>query len=151
MATPDFRTPPALRVARTFAAPREKVFRAWTDPQAVKHWFLGESEGHWTQEPDLDARTGGGYRFTGTSEGKPWCIHGTYLEVKAPERLVFTWEWEDYPAPGDSGDTLVTVKLFERGGQTEVVLTHEKFATEAARQDHATGWVGCLDAMAKVV
>jgi uncharacterized protein YndB with AHSA1/START domain len=97
------------------------------------------------------ARTGGGYRFTGTSGGKAWCIHGTYLEVKAPERLVFTWEWKDYPAPGDSGDTLVTVELFERGGQTELVLTHEKFATEAARQDHATGWVGCLGAMAKLL
>ncbi len=37
------------------------------------------------------------------------------------------------------------------GTAAELVLTHEKFATEAARQDHATGWVGCLGAMAKLL
>lgn len=150
MPTTD-RPPLALRVARTFAAPRARVFRAWTDAQAIKQWFIEPSDGRWTREPELDARPGGRYRFTGESGGKAWNVHGTYREVDPPAKLVFTWEWEDYPAPGDSGNTLVTVEFLDRDGRTEVVLTHEGFSTEAARQDHATGWDGCFDAIARLL
>lgn len=151
MGTTKAGAPIALRVARSFAAPRERVFRALIDPEAVKKWFIEPSEGRWTQEPELDAKPGGHYRLTGESKGKPWSIHGTYREVRAPERLVFTWEWEDYPEPGDSGDTVVTVELFDREGATELVLTHERFTSQAARDDHAQGWAGCFDAIERLV
>ena len=147
MPTTESRAPLSLRATHTFAASRERVFRAWTEPEAVKKWFIEPTEGHWTQEPELDARVGGHYRFTGESGGKPWSIHGTFREVQAPERLVFTWLWEDHPNPGDSGDTVVTVEFFARGAHTEVVLTHERFTSEAARDDHETGWAGCFDAI----
>lgn len=71
--------------------------------------------------------------------------------MKAPERLVFTWLWEDHPNLGDSGDTLVTVELFDRGGRTELILTHEGFVSEAAREDHATGWEGCFHAIQRLL
>ena len=151
MATPETRTALSVRITRSFAAPREKVFRAWTDPVAIKRWFIEPSEGSWTEEPVVDARPGGNYRLTGESGGKPWCIHGTYKDVTPPERLVFTWLWEDYPNVGDSGDTLVTVEFHDRGGRTELVLTHERFTTEAARKDHAQGWEGCLDGIGSVL
>lgn len=151
MAKTDTRAPISLRVTRTFAAPRDKVFRAWTDPQAIRQWFIEPSEGSWTKEPELDARPGGHYRFTGESGGKPWSIHGTYREVKTPEKLVFTWQWEDHFATGDSGDTVVTVEFFDRSGHTEVVLTHERFPSEAARDEHAKGWEGCLDAIQRLL
>ena len=148
---PETTGPLSLRVARTFAAPRDKVFRAWTDPQAARQWFIEASEGHWTQEPELEARVGGHYRFTGESGGKAWSIHGTFREVKAPEKLVFTWLWEDHPNPGDSGDTVVTLEFLDRGGHTELVLTHERFPSEAARNDHATGWAGCFDGIERLL
>ena len=150
MPTTD-RPPLALRITRTFAAPRERVFRAWTDPQAIKKWFIEPSDGSWTREPEIDARPGGAYCFTGESNGKPWDIHGTYREVDPPAKLVFTWEWEDHPAPGDSGDTLVTVEFLDRGERTEVVLTHERFPSEASRKDHETGWDGCFDSIERVL
>jgi uncharacterized protein YndB with AHSA1/START domain len=101
----------------------------------------------WTEPPELDARPGGHYRFTVAKEDKVWSIHGTYREVRAPERLVFTWQWENDPIRGDAGDSLVTIEFFDRGGRTEVVLTHEKLANEAIRKEHAAGWAGCLDAI----
>ncbi|HSB62310.1 MAG TPA: SRPBCC family protein [Vicinamibacteria bacterium] len=147
MATPPHPASLSLRVSRTFAAPRHAVFRAWTDPAAIRQWFIEPTGGRWTEEPRVDARPGGEYRLAGESGGKRWCIHGVYREVKPPERLVFTWLWEDHPNPGDSGDTVVTVEFLERGGRTEVVLTHHGFADEAARKDHATGWGECYDAI----
>lgn len=143
--------PLSLRTSRTFPAPREAVFRAWTEAEAVKRWFIEPGEGRWTEEPQLDPRPGGLYRFAGESGGKAWCVHGTYREVKAPERLVFTWEWEDYPEKGDSGRTLVTVEFHDRGGQTELSLTHEGFSHEASREDHRKGWDGCLDAIQELL
>jgi len=141
----------SLSTRRRFTAPRETVFKAWTEVAAVKQWFIEASEGRWTEEPQLDPRPGGQYRFAGISGAKAWCIHGTYREVKPPERLVFTWLWEDYPNPGDSGDTLVTVEFFERDGGTEIVLKHELLPNQAARADHAGGWEGCLDAIGRLL
>ncbi len=141
----------ALQVTRTFSAPRDRVFRAWTEAAAIRNWFIEPTGGEWTEEPRVDARPGGNYRLAGRSGGKSWCIHGVYREVEPPKRLVFTWLWEDYPNPGESGDTLVTVEFRARGPETEVVLTHEGFANESARRDHTTGWQECFDAIAKLL
>ena len=76
------------------------------------------------------------------------CI-GTYREVRAPERLVYTWAWES-PSPFD-GETVVTVEFIDRGDATEVVLTHELFSSEEARDEHEKGWNGVLDQLAKAL
>jgi uncharacterized protein YndB with AHSA1/START domain len=141
----------ALRVTRTFAASRERVFRAFIDPKAVRVWFAAPSYLSWTEPPAIDPRPGGLYRFTVQGRGRVWCIHGAYVEVKAPERLVFTWLWENDPERGDSGDTLVTVEFHDRGGRTEVVLTHERLAAGVVHDQHATGWAECLEAIAKLL
>jgi len=65
----------------------------------------------------------------------------------------------EYPPPAElpragcskHGDTLVTIELFDRGGKTEVVLTHEKFPSDAARDEHNKGWAGCLDRLSQYV
>ncbi len=142
--------PAAVRVARTFAAPREKVFRAWIDPAAVRIWFAPPGAA-WTDPLELDARTGGRYRWTVTVGQKVYTIYGTYREVKPPEKLVFTWEWQNDPDRGESGDSLITVEFHDRGGRTEVVLTQTGFPSEASREDHHKGWEKCLDSIAKLV
>jgi len=149
MAEPN--RPLSLRATRTFATPREKVFRAWTTPEAVKRWFIEPGDGRWTEEPQLDPRPGGRYRFAGESGGKPWCVQGTYREVRPPELLVFTWEWDDHPNPGDTGRTLVTVDFVDRHGTTELILTQEGFPHEVSREDHSTGWAGCFDSMERLL
>jgi uncharacterized protein YndB with AHSA1/START domain len=141
MATPQEEAPIALRLTQVFRAPREKVFRAWTDPEALKNWFA-PSEKYVTRIPRLDVRVGGAYRIEMEIEGQAHIVTGTYREVSPPQRLVFTWKWETEPK---HGDTLVTIEFLDRGGKTEVILTHERFPSETARDEHNKGWAGCLD------
>ena len=100
----------------------------------------------------LDLREGGAYRLEGTVGDKPWAIWGTYLEVRPPEKLVYTWQWDNDPTLGEpQGDTVVTVEFRDRGPETELVVTHERFATAKARDEHGEGWKGCLDRLARLV
>jgi len=148
MATLDAKAQTTLQLTRTFAAPRGKVFRAWTDPEEVKRWF--HPPGYETPSAEIDLRVGGRYRLgmRKLPDGEVFYLSGTYREVRRPERLVYTWQWEAEP---ELGDTLVTVQFHDRGGSTEVVLTHELFPTEKARQEHERGWSGGLDNLAKIL
>ena len=140
----DTQNPDArLQVRRTFAAPREKIFAAWTEPEKMIGWLCRVTPKHTMKILELDARPGGRYRFeVNTPEGERHLLSGEYRDVTPPERLVFTWTLDGNP---DVGETLVTVKLFARGRSTELVLTHERFATRAWRDRHAVGWDGCFD------
>ena len=82
---------------------------------------------------------------------KRWRIHGIFREVKPPLRLVFTWLWENDPIHGESGDSLVTIEFHDRGGRTEVVLTHEQLPSAVSREEHASGWQRCLEDIARWV
>ena len=108
----------------------------------------------WFIEPDgdmrvveMDLRAGGRYRLEGRIGDKPWAVWGTYREVTPPSKLVYTWSWENDPALGEplASGSVVSVEFHERGAETEVVVTHEGFATERARTEHNAGWVGCLE------
>lgn len=137
-----------LQLKRTFQAPREKVFRAWTAPEELKKWW--GPEGYATPSVEVDLRVGGKYRFgmSKLPEGDVFYLAGTYREVSPPEKLVYTWCWEAEP---ELGETLVTVEFRARGDSTEVVLTQELFLTEKVRDDHVRGWSSSLDRLAKVV
>lgn len=147
MASPQPTSETALRLSRSYPAPREEVYRAWTDPQALEHWFAPDPE-FVTKVPILELRPGGRYRVEMTKGGATHVAVGRYQEVRPAERLVFTWKWETDPDRGTE-DTIVTVEFLDRGGSTEVVLTHEKFPNAAARDDHGKGWTGCLEMLAR--
>lgn len=79
---------------------------------------------------------------------------GTYLEVKPPEKIVFTWSWFQEVADAANVDmhpgstvTEVTVEFFERGQQTEIVLTHRGLGST----DHEHGWIGRLNELEKTL
>jgi len=113
----------------------------------VKIWFASPSHLRWLEEPLLDLRPGGNYRFTVGDGKNVWTIHGSYLEVRPPERVQFTWLWENDPIHGDAGDSVVTVDFEVRGAGTQVLLTHEGLPSERSRKEHDQGWAGCLDAL----
>ncbi len=142
MADPKSSPATTLRVERTFAAPREKVFRAWTDPEELKKWF--GPVGYSTLIAEVDLRVGGQYRLgmRKLPNGEIFYLVGMYREVRPPEKLVYTWFWESQP---EQGETLVTVEFLARGNSTEVMVTHELFSTDKARDDHDKGWNSCLD------
>lgn len=137
----------SLELKRRFAAPREKVFRAWTDPEAVKQWHAsGEYQTHIAE---LDLRVGGRYRFEfkQLSDGTLIPVWGTYREVRPPERLVYTWTVEKPDM--NMGETVVTVEFLDRGKETEVVLRHELFPNAEVREEHKQGWNSCFDRLPK--
>jgi len=153
MATPA--TAEAVIVKRTFAAPREKVFAAWANPALMARWFCRCAGHPPTRVLEADVRSGGSYRIEveGPKQGAPGTMlyrgWGTYREVRPPERLVFTWNWEH----DEFKDTLVTVE-FQSLGQsdfTEVTLTHELLPTEKARAEHKQGWGECFDMLERVL
>jgi len=139
-----------LQMRRTFAAPRERVFRAWTDASELASWFA-PSPDFAIVIPELDLRVGGKCEVEmHHKSGTVHRLHSVYREVKPPEKIAFTWQWE---AEAAAPETLVTVEFFElqkgdSGGSTEVVLTHERFTSEEEKQKHNHGWAGCLDQLA---
>jgi uncharacterized protein YndB with AHSA1/START domain len=147
MAIPEVRPDTTLRLERTIAAPREKVFAAWTQAEAVARWFA-PGAAYKCAVPALEARPGGVYRIEmAHSGGNVHFVGGVYREVVAPSRLVFTWGWEKNP---ERGQTLVTVELFEQGAGTRLVLTHELFPSIEVRDSHKAGWNGGLDQIVKM-
>ena len=139
-----------LFLSRTFAAPRARVFRAWTEPEALKEWWL-PAAGFRVPAVEVDLRAGGAYRIhMENPQGERFAVAGSYREVNPPERLVYTWHWEG-TQHDDIGETLVTVEFAERGSSTEVRITHELFPTPAVRDRHGQGWAGCLDTLGDVV
>jgi uncharacterized protein YndB with AHSA1/START domain len=136
-----------LRLERSFDAPRERVFDAWVNPELLRRWWASQPD--WTSPgAEVDLRVGGRYRLSmrDPGDGAVHSVVGEYREVRRPERLVYTWSWEGDPAEMEgSAGTLVTVEFHAEGEQTRVVVTHEGFASDGARDLHAGGWSGCLD------
>jgi uncharacterized protein YndB with AHSA1/START domain len=100
-------------MTREFDAPRELVFRAHTDPALVQRWWA--PEGMTIDIDKLDARSGGEWRFVQRGQnGEEYAFHGVYHEVKVPERIIWTFEFE--PMPGHV--LLETMTFEEHEGKT---------------------------------
>ena len=142
-------TVPALVIRRTYGAPPEQVFEAWTTPELAKQ-FLGPNEVK-AAEVEMDVRVGGAYRIVmQMPDGDRWIVGGVYREVRRPDRLQMTWRWKE-DDPSAERDTLLTLEFNPHGSGTELVLTHEQFASEESRASHAHGWEAILDAVGRVL
>ncbi len=118
--TTTFETPTDLeiRATRTFRAPRELVFDAWTSPEHLPHWMTGPPG--WTMPVcEIDLRPGGAWRFVWRKDdGTEMEMSGVYDEITRPERVVNTESWGcEWP------DTLNTLVLTEADGYTTAVMT----------------------------
>ena len=108
---------PTIRITRDFDAPREKVFRAWTDPELVARW-LGPRDSS-IRIDSWDARTGGSYRYASVRDGEEIAaFYGSFHEIRPSERLVQTFTWEGMP----DGVSLETMTFEDLGnGRTRTV------------------------------
>ena len=136
----------ALELTHRFTAPRERVFDAWTNPDVLRRWWAAGPT--WdTPQADVDLREGGAYRLSmRTDTGEVHTVHGKFREVRPPERLAYTWAWDEGPgaAMAGSDDTLVVVEFVDDGDGTLVKLTHSGFANDQIRDMHTQGWQAVL-------
>jgi uncharacterized protein YndB with AHSA1/START domain len=75
-------------------------------------------------------------------DGALFTVAGVFEKVAPSERLVYSWAWQS-PEP-DQTETRVTVQFLDRGDETEIVLTHERFTSAEWAAEHEQGWTGCL-------
>jgi len=139
-------TEPALLLRRVFDAPREAVFRLWSDPSRVKEWW--HPKGFTTARYQMDFREGGTYRFTIQSEARESSAYGVYRVIDAPHRIVMSFQW-DSGDPARDRPTLITLGFEEQGAdRTVLTFCQEPFDSDADRLSHGQGWGQVLDAFA---
>jgi len=132
----------ALSVRRMFNAPRERVFKAWSDPNLLQQWLGGQT--HNAQAAQVDFREGGMYHVeVRAPNGEIKYLSGMYQEIDKPQRIVFTWGWGQTYSADEA--TLVTVEFVEHHEKTEIVLKHERFMDVPTRELHGAGWQLCFE------
>jgi uncharacterized protein YndB with AHSA1/START domain len=134
-----------LVITRVFDAPRELVWKAWTDRAHATQWG---PKGFTTPEREIDLRPGGAWHAVMISpEGKEYRQHGVVREVVPPERLVFTFIWDETP----DNEMLITVTFASRGRKTEMTFRQTGLATAASRDGHAGGWNEAFDQLGELL
>ena len=131
---------PSLTIRRRFKAPPARVYAAWTEPAQIARWFgPGKVE---VVDAVFETRAGGVFKIHARSPdtGDDHHVSGVVKEAKPNEKVVYTWAWRSTP----DRESLVTVEFKPDGGGTLLVLTHEQFVDEPARDRHNAGWTGAL-------
>jgi uncharacterized protein YndB with AHSA1/START domain len=130
------------RLSRTFDAPAQAVFDAWTSAEVIRRWWHA---GHdWeTSDATVDLRIGGEVRVVMRDPHKDATYGGGghYTEIDPPSRLAFTWVWDDHP----SREMLIEISFEESGGRTAVTFVHSNLWDEEAVRDHEDGWNKVFD------
>jgi uncharacterized protein YndB with AHSA1/START domain len=145
-------TTASLTVRRILPCPPEAAFRAWTEPARLEKWFAPKPSMKVVAQMDL--RKGGKYRIGFVLPGgkKTMFVGGTFLAIKPPGYLEYTWTWEKESNPEWRGRSVVKVEFngLERG-RTEIVLTHERFRDPQECKEHTKGWTKILGRMARAL
>lgn len=135
-----------LTVRKTVPVDRDTAFRAWLDPKMLEQ-FIRPAPGMSTPKVEVDAQEGGKFLIVMRAGESDLEHRGEYKVIDPPETLAFTW-LSDYTIDG----SLVTLNFKELGPkETEIVLHHEGFANEDARNNHEGGWANILAALAQAL
>ena len=132
-----------LVITRVFDAPRDLVWKAWTENERMKQWSA--PKGFTIPVSEGNLRPGGAWKACMRKpDGTELWLGGVYRDIDAPKRLVFTHAWLD--ENGNPGpETLVTVTLTERGDKTEMNFRQSGFDSVESREGHSEGWNECFD------
>lgn len=143
-----------LELSRIIDAPREKVFRAWTDPALLKQWFAPLP--YTTPVAELDVRPGGANLIVMRGpEGEDMPNRGVYLEVVENKRLVFTDAYTKAWEPSQKPFMTVILTFEDEGGKTRYTARVRHW-TVADRETHEKmgfheGWGRCAEQLAALV
>lgn len=122
-------TASAVNLSRPLPAPRDRVFKAWTDPAELKSWWNADGK-----PATIDPKVGGHVAVFGNV--------GKVLEVSKNEMLIFSVGGE---GPNKDIETMVTVEFRKAEGGTQLTITHEGLPDAAAQEKHRSGWVDRLN------
>ncbi len=131
-----------LRIERSFQAPAQAVFDAWTSEEVLRRWFHADREWE-TPEAVVDLRVGGALRVVmrDPEQGVEHGGGGHYTEVDPPARLAFTWTWDE----DEERQMLIEIDFEEAAGVTTVHFTHSGIRDEESLRSHEGGWAVCFD------
>ena len=149
---------PGLAETRVFAAPRELVFRSWTEPERLKRWW--GPKGFTTPFCAVDLREGGVFLYCMRSpEGRDFWGRGVYREIVVPERLVLAMSFAD--AEGNAVpatyyglgrdwplESLMTVTFEDLAGETRVAVRDDGVPHGPDGDGTRQGWAEMLDGLA---
>jgi uncharacterized protein YndB with AHSA1/START domain len=131
-----------LVITRTFNAPIDVVWAAWTDREHAKAWG---PKGFTTPEREMEFFPGGKWHAVMISpDGKEYRQHGIVREVRPKARLVFTFVWDEHPEE----EMLVELNFAARGNKTEMTFRQTGFKSEGSRDGHRGGWNEAFDNLA---
>jgi uncharacterized protein YndB with AHSA1/START domain len=136
-----------LRIERTFPAPAERVFEAWTSEEVMRRWWHAEV-GWETTVAEVDLRVGGVVRVVMRDPDRDveYGGGGFYTEVEPPTRLAFTWIWD-----GDTRRTLIELDFEEADGVTTVRFQHSDLWDEEAVRSHRYGWENAFENLSRAL
>jgi uncharacterized protein YndB with AHSA1/START domain len=131
-----------LEIERTFDAPAQEVFDAWTNEEVLRRWFHADPDWE-TPTAEVDLRVGGVVRLVmrDPEAGEEHGASGEYTRVDPPRRLAFTWTWDDQ----DVERQLIELEFTENQGATTVRMTSHGIGTRSRRDSHREGWGFCFD------
>lgn len=139
---------PEFTITRTFDAPRETLWRAWTDPTIAQQWWHPHQVTVPAESVRIDAREGGEYAYTMIDPtGGEWPTAGVYLELREPERLRFTWGSPDDPR--GEGVPVITVDLAEAPGNRTAMTFHLDGMPDDRGAEHGVydGWTEAFEVL----
>ncbi len=138
---------PSLILTRSYPVAPEKVWRAWTDSQALKQWFRHNASFS-IPVVETDVRVSGRFRILMTdANGEEFDLTGVYREVVPHRKLVMTWGWKNQPGL----ESLLTVTLRPSHQGTQLELRHERYVDMENQPTHEQGWNGALDQLGQLL
>lgn len=138
-----------FEATRSFSAPFDVVYRAFTEAEALGKWGVGKT--YENLAIDLDVRPGGVlyHRVRAKESGSEWTFFGVYEEVEPNRRLAYTFDWKtDWREP--STPSLVELIFHDRGETTELELTHSRLP-EPAMESTEAHWAEFLDLLEEML
>ena len=133
-------SPHLLRIERTYDAPAEDVFDAWTSPEVMRRWLHCGPD--WsTPVAEVDLRVGGKVHVVmRRPDGTEAEMSGEYTLIDRPHRLVMTWTFYDDP----TNEQLMELSFSESEGATTVLLINSGISTDDRRASQEFGWRACF-------
>lgn len=134
-----------LNFEKEFDAPVEELYRAWTQPEALKQWW--QPMGNQLADVTNELKEGGtvSYRFNPGNGGADIDISGTYEKVAPNEELVYGWNWHFPDDAFGDGNYRLTIGFESSGAGSRLKVLQENLGEEEAVQPHEEGWAKALE------